>query len=250
MMATDTTLRALASLAEPLRFEMYRLAVAAPQGITRDMAAESTGVARSVAAFHLDKLAEVGLLDVSYRRPPGVDGPGAGRPAKWYRRSTAQFDLSVPPRSYQLASSILAEAVEAGREHPGDIDASLRRAANRNGTEIGDQAGRDGASPAELLERLAGVLERYGYEPSTDDTGVVLLNCPFHALAEEHRRLTCSMNHWLLAAAARAAGLADSTACLDPAPDRCCVRLLAKQPGATRPQRRNPRGAGRERAGH
>ncbi|MGH9054385.1 MAG: helix-turn-helix transcriptional regulator [Acidimicrobiales bacterium] len=227
-MGTEATLRAFAALDEPLRFKLYRLAVTAREGITRDVAAESAGVARSVAAFHLDKLAELGLLEVGYRRPPGAGGPGAGRPAKWYRRSRIQFDLSVPPRRYELAASMLAEAVEAGIGDPDSLEASLSRAARRRGAEMGGQARRAGASREELLGRLVGVLERYGYEPSRDRSGVTLINCPFHALVEEHPQLTCSMNHGLLAAAAGAAGLPASTACLDPAPGRCCVRLLAE----------------------
>ena len=53
----------------------------------RDQAAADLGIARSVAAFHLDKLADLGLLEVEFRRPPGRAGPGAGRPAKLYRRT-------------------------------------------------------------------------------------------------------------------------------------------------------------------
>ncbi|MGH8995564.1 MAG: hypothetical protein ACRDYB_05980 [Acidimicrobiales bacterium] len=143
---------------------------------------------------------------------------------------------------------MLAEAVEAATEDPGDLEASLCRAARRNGTEIGAEARRDDATPEEAMQRLAGVLERYGYEPGTDAAWMVLLNCPFHALVEEHRQLTCSMNHQVLAAAAAcAAGLSESTACLDPAPDRCCVRLLAEPPDATR-VRRNPRQGGSPRS--
>ena len=44
-------------------------------------------MARSVAAFHLDKTAEVGLLGVEYRRRDGAGVPGAGTQAKWYRQS-------------------------------------------------------------------------------------------------------------------------------------------------------------------
>ncbi len=240
-MATDITLRALAALDEPLRLKMYRLAVAAPQGITRDIAATSIEVARSVAAFHLDRLAEVGLLDVSFRRPIGVAGPGAGRPAKWYRRSNLQFDLSVPARHYELAASMFAEAIEAGTKDSSDLETGLGRAAARNGVEIGSQVRRDGASSDQLMERLVGVLEHYGYEPSRDESGVLLLNCPFHSLVEEHRELTCSMNRQLLAAAADAAGLPPSTVCLDPAPGRCCVRLLAEPPKTVNPATRSLR---------
>jgi predicted ArsR family transcriptional regulator len=228
-MTTEATIRALGALDEPLRLKMYRLAVAVPQGITREIAATSTGVARSVAVFHLDKLAEVGVLDVYFQRTSGVGGPGAGRPAKWYRRSATQFDCSIPPRRYQLAASMPAEVIESSSRDSLDLETILSRVVSRNGTEIGDQARRHGANPDELIERFTGVLERYGYEPSAVDSGVLLLNCPFHELAQEHRELTCSMNYQLLTAAARAAGLAESTVRLDPVAERCCVRLCTEQ---------------------
>ena len=73
------------------------------------------------------------------------------------------------------------------------------------------------------------VLADQGYEPERGAGGeIVLANCPFHRLAEEHRDLVCGMNldllDGLLAGAAPAAGL---TARLDPVPGRCCVRIAA-----------------------
>ena len=76
----DERISALAALDEPLRRRVYRYVIAQGSPVGRDEAAAALGVARSVAAFHLDRLAKVGLLDVEYRRPPGRAGPGAGRP--------------------------------------------------------------------------------------------------------------------------------------------------------------------------
>jgi predicted ArsR family transcriptional regulator len=93
----------------------YRL-VLAEGWVSRDRAAEALGVARSVAAFHLDKLLDAGLLTTRYERTSGRSGPGAGRPAKLYGRSDAEFDVSQPPLRYDLASALLARGVERARE--------------------------------------------------------------------------------------------------------------------------------------
>src|SRR5918911_20308 len=54
---------------------------------------------RDLAAFHLDKLVEAGLLEASFRRLGERRGPGAGRPAKLYRRGAGEVAASLPPRT-------------------------------------------------------------------------------------------------------------------------------------------------------
>ena len=109
--------------------------------MSRESAAEALGVSRSVAAFHLDKLAEVGALEVEYRRPPGRTGPGAGRPAKFYRRATRDLDFSVPERRYELAAAIFAQAVEDATARSIPVDEALRHAAHDYGRMIGASLG-------------------------------------------------------------------------------------------------------------
>jgi predicted ArsR family transcriptional regulator len=70
-------------------------------------------------------------------------------------------------------------------------------------------------------------------EPLLEGDGVSLVNCPFHRLAADYTDLVCGMNQCLLAAFLDVAdpdGRTQLRAVLDPAPGRCCVRLV---PAAT-----------------
>ena len=109
----DSGLAALAALTDGVRRAAYRAVLAAGTGpVGRDEVAEALGVGRTLAAFHLDKLVDAGLLEVSYARRTGRTGPGAGRPAKLYRASATEHAVSVPPRDYRTAAELLAESVE------------------------------------------------------------------------------------------------------------------------------------------
>ena len=228
MNAREERLAALAVLAEPLRRRFYLHVASSTEPVSREAAAESLGVSRSVAAFHLDKLAEAGVLDVEYRRPPGKRGPGAGRPTKFYRRPERELDFSVPERRYDLAAAILAQAVSDARERAIPVDQALRVAARDFGRVIGaslDDA-TDGVSENEL-ERVLAILTAHGYEPDRHGDVVTLQNCPFHVLADQHRELVCGMNLNMLEGVLEGAAAPDLTARLDPTPGRCCVTMHA-----------------------
>ena len=81
----------VAALAEPVRRELYQYVIAQPEPVSRDQAGEAAGIPRHTAKFHLDRLCDEGLLQAEYRRLSGRVGPGAGRPAKLYRRGDRQF---------------------------------------------------------------------------------------------------------------------------------------------------------------
>jgi predicted ArsR family transcriptional regulator len=72
------------------------------------------------------------------------------------------------------------------------------------------------------------VLGTHGYEPGIRGDAVVLANCSFHALARVHTTLVCEMNLNLIAAMLDELGHPRLHAGLDPAPDRCCVKLTAE----------------------
>jgi DNA-binding transcriptional ArsR family regulator len=64
----ERRLDALASLAEPVRLALYRCIAGREQGLGREEAAAAVGISRKLAAYHLDKLAEAGLLKVRFER--------------------------------------------------------------------------------------------------------------------------------------------------------------------------------------
>jgi predicted ArsR family transcriptional regulator len=198
------SLDVLGTLVEPVRRAAYRFVVGAPGPVGRDEVAAALGIGRTLAAFHLDKLAEAGLLDTSYARRTGRSGPGAGRPAKLYQRAEGEHSVSVPPRRYLSAATLLAEAVERT-----GADATLFAIASREG---------EARSGAPVLECLADA----GYQPEVENGRVVLRNCPFHALAQDFTALTCGMN---LALVQGLAGDRGYEARLDPGEGRCCVVL-------------------------
>src|SRR4029079_300882 len=84
---TDDDLTRLAPLADPVRRALYDLLVARPDPVDRDEAAAAAGIGRPLAAFHLDRLAAAGLLDVEFHRRTGRTGPGAGRAGEVYTRA-------------------------------------------------------------------------------------------------------------------------------------------------------------------
>jgi predicted ArsR family transcriptional regulator len=197
-------LDALSALADPVRRRLYELIAASGGLVGRDAAAARAGIARSLAAYHLDHLAKAGLLEVEYRRPEGRGGPGAGRPAKLYRRAARDFALRTPPRDYELLAQILLRA------NPEDVQRSARA--------IGRDLGRDSTS-------LLDALRARGYEPYEDEGTLRFRNCPFHALVEANRKSVCGLNLALVEGILRGAKAQGLRASLEPLPGHCCVAV-------------------------
>jgi predicted ArsR family transcriptional regulator len=224
----DSQVAGVAALGDPVRRALYRYVVAQPGPVNREQAAAGVGVPRHVAKFHLDKLEADGLLEVEFSRPPGRGGPGAGRPAKLYRRSSRELAVSLPERRYDLAGRVMAQAITVAERDGLPIADTLHRAARDAGRSLGQDARRQaGPRPtqAALLESTRDVLGRCGFEPRTDAGGLILANCPFHALAQDYTDLVCGMNLDLMDGLLGDLGRSNLEARLDPAPGRCCVTL-------------------------
>jgi predicted ArsR family transcriptional regulator len=207
--------RLVRALGEPTRRKVYLMVEAAGRPVTRLDVAEAVGITGRLAGFHLDKLADEGLLDIHHARPadrPG--GPGAGRPAKWYRLSGVQFDLTIPPRRTDIAARVMALALdELGPE------GAHRGALLEQGHACGQALAR---ARTDLLTQLTDL----GYQPAARTDGTLeLRNCPFHPIVQVAPDTACTMNQALLT------GLTDShqgpryEAVLERAETRCCVLL-------------------------
>jgi predicted ArsR family transcriptional regulator len=217
---------AIGSLSEPVRRRLYDYVAEQHDAVGRDDAASALGIGRPLAAFHLDRLARDGLLDVEYRRRSGRSGPGAGRPAKLYRRSRREWAVSLPARRYGVAAELFARALES--EGEAAVEA-VTAVAHEYGVGLG-RAARDTAaagaarSPVDEQGELLAVLDDAGFEPDVDDTGAIRLrNCPFDALVPQHREVTCGMNLAALRGVRDGLGSGSLTPVRRTEPGYCCV---------------------------
>lgn len=223
-------LSAVAVLADDLRRRMYEFIRRADGPVTRDEAAAAVGISRKLAAFHLDKLVDAGLLEAGFARPPGLRR--AGRASKVYTPADVDVQVSIPPRDHAVLADILVGAVTVAE----DARQAALRVADERGHELGSaerarlRPGRLGTERA--LTLACETLERYGFEPArAEPTRVFLRNCPFQPLAARAPDLVCAVNQAFLAGFLRGLGASTATAALTRPPGACCVELLAAATG-------------------
>jgi predicted ArsR family transcriptional regulator len=214
----------LSVLTNPVRRRLYHYVVRSGRALGRDEAANAGGIQRSLAAYHLDKLAKSGLLEVSYGRA----GRATGRPAKLYRAADREFVLRVPPRDYRGLAELLAQAVDQ------EGGAPLREAVARLAREHGRRVGKPLRQDTQGLDALE-LLRLQGYEPFEVEHGSYRLrNCPFEAVAMDHPELVCGLNVGLVQGLLEGLG-APEQASLAPAPGVCCV-LVGREKTRFAPQ--------------
>lgn len=216
-------------LAEPARRALYLFVAAQPDAVSREHAARGCDLPLHSVKFHLDRLVDEGLLEVEFRRLSGRTGPGAGRPAKLYRRSARQVSVSLPERRYDLAGDVLATAIDRSLCAGVAVGAAVAEAAEAEGRRIASESPADERAESELA-RTAEVLGRHGYEPRTADGQICLANCPFDDLAREHTELVCGMNLALIRGVLDGLDCHTLEAVLDPEPGLCCVKARAMGP--------------------
>jgi predicted ArsR family transcriptional regulator len=223
----EPAIRAVAALNDDLRRGMYAYCRRAGRPVTRDEAAAQVGISRKLAAFHLDKLVDAGLLRAHYAPVDGIRR--VGRTPKVYEPTNEPVRVAIPERRHDLLADLLLDAVLAHRPGESATDSAVRVARDR-GRRLGATE-RDDARPGRLgAERaltLAGaVLARNGFEPHRDDpTTVRLRNCPFHPLAARAPELVCGITHAFVDGFLTGLDAPTTQAQLIPTPGECCVRL-------------------------
>ncbi|GAA4604263.1 helix-turn-helix domain-containing protein [Actinoallomurus liliacearum] len=206
---------------------MYVFVRRAGRPVTRDEAAAGVGISRKLAAFHLDKLVDAGLLRAHYEHPGGLRK--VGRQPKLYEPSGVTVQVSIPERRHDFLADLLMEAVQTGTRDEDGRQAAVRVARER-GHGLGT-AEREATRPGRLgaergLTICEHMLERYGFEPARlAPTRLRLRNCPFHPLAARSPDLVCAMNHAFLGGYLDGLRVTGLRADLDPRPGECCVAL-------------------------
>lgn len=211
----------VSALADPIRRALYHFVAHQTGAVSRDQAAAGLDIPRHTAKFHLDKLVDEGLLVPEFKRLSGRTGPGAGRPAKLYRRVRKEVNVTLPRRRYDLAGHVLADTL--GRIASGTpVDQAIADAADNAANIVIESWPPTEASD---IERLSGILTHLGYEPRAEVEGVRLSNCPFQQLSDDHAGVICPINRQFIDAVGRRLGCTDVHAVSVDRGTGCCVAL-------------------------
>jgi len=217
---SEPDIAAVAAVHDPVRRRLYDVVRSSGRVVTRVEAADAAGISVKLAAFHLDKLVEVGLLEVAEPEGPRR----VGRRPRGYAPARADVQVSLPARRHLDLAGIVVDGAVAQR--PGE---SLQDASRRVAVEEGRSFARAAPSKPDGRDELDAVRERLaaaGYEPfdiGAETVGV--RNCPFHPLAARHPDFVCGIN------AAFVSGLLDGLGCSrwvarGVKPDgRCCAEI-------------------------
>jgi predicted ArsR family transcriptional regulator len=210
------------ALVDPVRRALYEYVRRQRRAVTREEAAQAQAISRSLTAFHLDKLVDSGLLRARYESPAGQPR-GRGRAPKVYESVDEGLLLAVPPRRYELVGQILADAVATAPTAAGE--AALRVAFDLGQALTAQKETRPGA---EDLASVRTALAEIGFEPTeptAEPERIIMLNCPFHALASRQRELICGINRAFVSGMLAGLGTERLTATLAPRPGNCCVEV-------------------------
>lgn len=225
--AADRAIDSVSVLSEDSRRRMFLFIRRAGRAVTRDEAAASVGISRKLAAFHLDKLVDAGLLRARFETPGGIRK--VGRQPKVYEPTGDQITVNIPDRRHELLADLLLDAVLTEGPDENAEQAAIR-AAGQRGRQMGETA-RQETRPGRLgaergLTACEQLLDEYGYEPVRETpTQLRLRNCPFHPLAAKAPDLVCGMNHAFLSGYLGGLEISGVQADLAPEPGECCVRL-------------------------
>ena len=187
----------LKALGDNTRYAIYLELARSPVPLATADIAESLGLHANTVRPHLERMREVGLLDVATEVRSGV-----GRPQHLYSLAAGAPSLGLEPPPFPMLARMLLRL------------AASARISTEDAVDAGRVQGRADA-PARVdscLEALVAELDVLGFDPTvtgTDDGECAVVgfaHCPFRELAEEHPDLVCALHRGLVEGFVEAVG--------------------------------------------
>jgi predicted ArsR family transcriptional regulator len=181
-------LEILKALGDDTRYAIYLELARSPAPLSTSDVADTLGLHVNTVRPHLERMREVGLLDVTAKTHRGV-----GRPQHLYGLAPDAPSLGLEPPPFRLLADLLARLAAVAGVDPDDALAV--------GTEHGRLLARSspGGDPVEVLVSQQADL---GFDPQCvgDDTGctVAFGHCPYGELAQRHPEVVCSLHQGLV----------------------------------------------------
>jgi predicted ArsR family transcriptional regulator len=193
----------LKALGDNTRYAIYlELARSAVPLATAEVA-ETLGLHVNTVRPHLERMREVGLLEVA-----SDHRGGPGRPQHRYSIAGDAPSLGLEPPTFPLLARMLLRAADRAGAGPDDA-----AAAGREQGELEAAAVPEGTPCADALVAL---LARLGFDPARVDDGdgattIGFVRCPFQELAQANPDLVCSLHRGVVEGFVHAVGGADVT---------------------------------------
>jgi predicted ArsR family transcriptional regulator len=185
-------LAVLKALGDNTRYAIYlELARSASPRSTIEIA-DTLALHPNTVRPHLERMREVGLLDVEVENRGSV-----GRPQHRYSLAADAPSLGLEPATFPLLSRMLAAAAASAGVSGEDAAAASREQGRA-------MAAREGATPGRrgCAEALTSALDELGFDPATASDGelatVAFTHCPYRELAEAHPELVCHLHRGLV----------------------------------------------------
>jgi predicted ArsR family transcriptional regulator len=181
-------LAVLKALGDNTRYAIYlELARSASPLSTQDIA-ETLGLHPNTVRPHLERMREVGLLDIEVEARGSV-----GRPQHRYSLAADAPSLGLEPAAFPLLARLLVGAA-AGAGVAGEDAAAASREQGRA------MAARSGHGTC--AQALTRALNELGFDPATADDGelatIAFTHCPYRELAETHPEVICHLHRGLV----------------------------------------------------
>lgn len=181
-------LEILKTLGDNTRYAIYLEMARSPRPLATAEIAETLDLHPNTVRPHLERMRDLGLLDVTTAATGAV-----GRPQHRYAIADDAPSLGLEPPVFPLVTRILLEAAAAGGLDPNDLSDA--------GREQGAAAAAATASLA-CADALERELASLGFDPARvddgDDVTIAFTHCPFRELAEAHPELVCSMHRGMV----------------------------------------------------
>jgi len=203
MAAEPAPLDVLKALGDNTRYAIYLELARSPLPRSTAEVAESLGLHVNTVRPQMERMREVGLLEVA---PDHRGSPG--RPQHRYSLAPDAPALGLEPPTFPVLARMLAGVIARGGA---DLDDVLAAGREQGEAEADGVVATDTAACVAALVRL---LARYGFDPEAvaDDDGagatVGFTRCPFRELAEAQPTLVCGLHRGLVEGFVDVAGAA------------------------------------------
>jgi len=175
----------LKALGDNTRYAIYLELARSPIPLATAEVADVLGLHVNTVRPHLERMREVGLLEVRTEQRRGV-----GRPQHLYSLAADAPALGLEPSTFPMLARLVLQAAAVGGLDPGDLADA--------GRDQGEADARKWPEGSDALGALVAEQARLGFDPEVAEVDhgavVAFARCPFRELAESHPELVCQVH--------------------------------------------------------